>query len=125
MKTGHRTLRVCAAASFGALMLACAHTGGEATDDPRSWYVGRLQVHPVASNPIAKGLLPGLHPLHQQDPNDAWIYVPPRVADSVNLPLVVLLHGAGGSAERVIQNFVRPADQTGTIVVAPKSRAAT
>jgi phospholipase/carboxylesterase len=111
--------------SLLALTVACAHTGGESADDPRSWYMGRLRVHPAGSSPIAKGQLPGLHPLRQDDPNGAWIYVPARVADSANLPLVVLLHGAGGTAERVIQNLVRPADQTGMIVVAPKSRAAT
>ena len=118
-------MRIFAAVPLLALTVACAHSAGEASDDPRSWYVGRLRVHSVSSTPIAKGQLPGLHPLHQENPNDAWIYVPARVADSLNLPLVVLLHGAGGTAERVIQNFVKPADQTGLIVVAPKSRATT
>lgn len=52
------------------------------------------------------------------------IYVPPSYRESVAAPLVILLHGLGGSeTDMVAEKFFRElADATGTIVIAPYAR---
>jgi phospholipase/carboxylesterase len=60
-------------------------------------------------------------------PRDGLLYVPAayRVADPRPVPLVVLLHGAGGSARHGLSLLRSQADELGLILLAPDSRAQT
>jgi len=67
----------------------------------------------------------GLHPLGLDDARDALLYVPESCAESARQPLVVSLHGAGGSATHGIDLFRWLADQRGFLLLAPPSRQQT
>ena len=63
----------------------------------------------------------GENPLHLSDERDGTVYIPRSYKDGTPMPLVVMLHGLSGGAERV--RFMQPfADQFGLIVVAPEAR---
>src|SRR5207247_9971264 len=49
----------------------------------------------------------------------------PASAPRAPLPLLVLLHGAGGSGERVLKRFAAATDEAGIAVLAPDSRDST
>ena len=53
------------------------------------------------------------------------IYVPKSWSREKPSALVVLLHGAGGSSERVLRHIEALADELGLLVLAPESRAVT
>jgi predicted esterase len=55
---------------------------------------------------------------------DAILQMPSKPVDGP-LPLLVMLHGAGGRADRTLQRFGPPADGQGIAVLAPESRGAT
>jgi predicted esterase len=55
---------------------------------------------------------------------DATLQLPSN-APHAPLPLLVLLHGAGGSGERILRRLGPVADETGVAVLAPDSRRAT
>ena len=54
-------------------------------------------------------------------PRDGFIYAP----RAGKLPLIVMLHGATGSAKRVIDHYRDAADKFGFIILAPDSRDTT
>ncbi|HSP15159.1 MAG TPA: PHB depolymerase family esterase [Thermoanaerobaculia bacterium] len=62
-----------------------------------------------------------MFPLGLATGRDALLYVP----RAERLPLVLMLHGAGGNAERVIQNYRSRADEFGFMILAPDSRGVT
>lgn len=64
---------------------------------------------------------PGRHPLMLGDDRDGLIYVPRGYNAGTSMPLVVMLHGAGSSADGVSDLFPL-ADEFGVIVLAPESR---
>lgn len=83
---------------------------------------GRLLSRPTQSP--ATGA-PGLHPLGLDGQRDGLIYVPKTYRVTRPVPLVLMLHGAGGDAEgglKVLQNL---ADPFNTIVLAVDSRQPT
>ena len=55
---------------------------------------------------------------------DGAVYVPAS-APAKGAPLVVYLHGAGGSGARAIERLIEHADRLGMIVIAPDSRGRT
>lgn len=65
------------------------------------------------------------HPLGLGESRDGFLYVPARQDPSQRVPVLLYLHGAGGSGERGIQHLIAHADRTGTIVIAPDSRTQT
>jgi phospholipase/carboxylesterase len=67
----------------------------------------------------------GLQPLGLGAGRDGLCYVPPNYASERPAPLVVMLHGAGGGARGGIDPFLTLADATGSILLAPDSRAQT
>jgi phospholipase/carboxylesterase len=69
--------------------------------------------------------VPGLQPLGIDKGRDGYVYLPRGIASSAAAPLVVYLHGAGGSGRRAIEYVIEHADRTGSIVVAPDSRQMT
>jgi phospholipase/carboxylesterase len=72
------------------------------------------------TSPIA----PGEHPLRLDTDRDGLLVVPRSYSPDKPAPLVVMLHGASGRAQRIAARFPM-ADQSGAILLAPDSRAAT
>lgn len=69
--------------------------------------------------------VPGLHKLGLGSRRDSYIYVPPRYRPDQPLPLVLLLHGAGGHAHDGLRILLHLADKANLILVAPASHAGT
>jgi phospholipase/carboxylesterase len=67
-------------------------------------------------------LPPGLHALGTGGERDGVVSVPVSPTPS---PLMVMLHGAGGTGRRAARLLSPAADQAGCIVLAPDSRSAT
>ena len=86
---------------------------------------GRLQARPGAVDPATPWPLPsGLHPLGMGGARDGRLRVP---ADTTlagkPLPLIVMLHGATGNAERTLRRILPIADQA--LVALPESLGGT
>ena len=64
---------------------------------------------------------PGKHPLGLRKARDGVLYLPPQYEPDAPIPLVLLLHGAGGSGAGVTQRFREYADELGMAFVAPDS----
>ena len=128
MMPGDRRVRVSAWLAFAAIAFqACT----VATDfSPGS--DGRLTVKPptaTASNGAAgtrsDDFTPGKkRPLGHDRSRDAVLQIP-ATPTGQPLPLLVMLHGAGGSGEGVLRRVAAAADEAGVAVLAPDSRDAT
>jgi predicted esterase len=70
-------------------------------------------------------LEPGLQKLGLGSRRDSYIYVPEAYRPDQALPLVLLLHGAGGHAHDGLRILLHLADKDGLILVAPASHATT
>src|SRR5579872_742211 len=81
-------------------------------DDPR------LKARPT---PATATLEPGPHALVSRDGRGGILYIPKGHDPKVPAPLLVMLHGAGNSAEGVSWAF-KLADERGVIILAPDSR---
>jgi phospholipase/carboxylesterase len=80
---------------------------------------GRLSARP--GPPTEAGPL-GLQPLGLDDPRDGLLYVPAGYREDQPVPLVLMLHGAGGSAQRGLAPLRDLADEAGLILLAVDSR---
>jgi phospholipase/carboxylesterase len=74
---------------------------------------------PVKPAPARFG--PGRHALNLERDRDGLVYLPASYQPDVPLPLMIVLHGAGGSAESAVSTFPL-ADELGFIVLATDSR---
>ncbi len=99
--------------------LATACSLGQSQDLSRR--DGRLLARP---RPVATPATHGLTSLAIGRDRDGLLYVP-ELAKSGPVPLVVLLHGAGGSAEGVHRRIFGGADSIGFAVLIPDSRGPT
>ena len=82
--------------------------------------LGRLKTrHSPATEPTK----PGTYPLGLRGGRDGVLYLPPQYTHDAPIPLVLLLHGAGGAGARVAQRFRAYADALGIAFVAPDSTA--
>jgi predicted esterase len=107
------TSGIVASAAFGsACSLETKVAGGED---------GRIAARPVAG---VKTTESGEHALGIFTSRDAILRLPPKPPNGP-LPLLVLLHGAGGSGERVLRRLDIAADEAGIAVLAPDSRSTT
>jgi phospholipase/carboxylesterase len=68
---------------------------------------------------------PGLQPLGIGSERDGVVYAPPGYEPARPLPLVLTLHGAGGSARRGLPRLQALADEHGLLVLAVDSRERT
>jgi predicted esterase len=68
---------------------------------------------------------PGLQKLGLGSRRDSYIYVPQHYRAEQPLPLVLLLHGAGGHAHDGLRILLHLADKESLILVAPASHATT
>jgi len=101
---------VAAPAMLGAKQCAAA---------PQVEELGRLQTRHA---PATERTTPGTYPLGLDKERDGLLYLPPQYSHGTPIPLVLLLHGAGGSGARVAQRFKQYADDLGIAFVAPDSR---
>jgi len=86
---------------------------------------GRVLARPsrlAASGPVAA---PGVQPLKLSTGRDGLLYVPTGYRPDRPAPLVLMLHGAGGSAEHGLTPLRPLADAAGFILLAPASRQQT
>jgi phospholipase/carboxylesterase len=82
---------------------------------------GRLRARPRPGRPDAT-IRSG--PLGLDGDRDAILFIPERAPENAR-PLLVLLHGAGGSGSGILQRLRRFADDAGVVVLAPDSRGST
>jgi predicted esterase len=111
--------------AFGAAAagLIASFTAGAACDVPGPLAAqsdGRLTVKPRTGTRTGG---PRLGALGLDASRDAWLHLP-AVQTNTPLPLVVMLHGAGGNAERFVKRFAQSAE-AGVALLAPSSRAST
>jgi phospholipase/carboxylesterase len=95
----------------GAFATACSNVSEVAADR------GRLVSHVHSGHGGGSGVIP----LHMAQPRDGFLYVP----RAGTLPLVVMLHGAGGGAQRIVDRYRDLADELGFIMLVPESREPT
>jgi len=112
-RSGARTARLVSAF----MVLGCSL--GQSQDLGRR--NGRLSARPqtVAGTPA-----PGLTSLSIGKGRDGFLYVPATL-HSGPVPLVVLLHGAGGAAQGIMSRLSSVADSVGFVVLVPDSRGPT
>jgi predicted esterase len=67
----------------------------------------------------------GLHPLLLDETRDAFLYVPSRYQEDSPTPLVVMLHGATGTAQGGLAPFLAMAETHNMLLLAPSSRLQT
>lgn len=67
----------------------------------------------------------GMHALGLAATRDALLYVPPTYRADQPAPLMVMLHGAGGTADGGVAPVLPLADAAGLVVLAPASRGRT
>jgi predicted esterase len=100
----------------GSAMASEQSDRGNGQTDYRS---GRLSARP--GSPTEAGPL-GLQALGFSDPRDGLLYVPASYREDQPAPLVLMLHGAGGNAQRGLAPLRDLADQGGLILLAVDSR---
>jgi predicted esterase len=84
---------------------------------------GRLKARP--GGPPTRPAGAGLEPLRIGSERDGVIYAPPGYDPSRPAPLVLTLHGAGGSARRGLPRLQSLADEHGLLLLAADSRGRT
>src|SRR6478672_10381735 len=95
---------------------ACGGSEASPADD------GRIGARPKAG--VKTTAERGSHALGLGDGRDATLQVPANASDAP-LPLLLLLHGAGGSAAGILRRLGKAADDAGLAVLAPDSRGRT
>jgi phospholipase/carboxylesterase len=111
---GRRRFAAIAGGAFASLAFggACRFRGA-----PQPGSDGRLTARPSATVTTAAGA----RALGLESGRDAILRVPPKAAGAA-LPLLVLFHGAGGSADGVLRRVGTAAENAGVAVLAPDSR---
>jgi phospholipase/carboxylesterase len=84
---------------------------------------GRLRSRPLPH--VHAERKSGLQPFQFGGRRDGLLYIPTTNQRDRPAPLIVMLHGAGGSAGHGITPFIECADKVGCILLAPESRGGT
>lgn len=83
---------------------------------------GHLIFQPTAAPPTKPPLAPGRNTLGLFETRDAFLVVPDRVDPNVPTPLMVLFHGGGGHAEKILPMMEQHALSRGFLLLVPQSR---
>jgi phospholipase/carboxylesterase len=86
---------------------------------------GRLVARPRPGAGSGESAPAGVRSLGLGSDRDGLVYVPSRYRSDRPLPLLVMLHGAGGDADQVLPMVTSAADADGVLIVAPASRGRT
>ena len=114
--TRRRFVRLTGGALAGAPLVAACRSNAATRDS------GRITARPKAAVGARAGRpAPGSHPLDLGGERDAVLMVPAG-APATPLPLLVLLHGAGGNGGNMLRRLGAAADAAGIAVLAPDSR---
>lgn len=81
--------------------------------------MGRLSF--THAHPTKSPLQPGRNFLGIAEERDAVLYVPTGLEPNVAVPLLVMFHGAGGSAEKVLPFLEEHAERNRFLLLAPQS----
>jgi phospholipase/carboxylesterase len=112
-----------AAAGVGAAgAVAAACNGGAVKDALALQAGGRLSARPATPTGT---IAPGEQPLSLGSGRDGLLYVPAGYSAATPAPLVLMLHGATGSARGALRPFRELADEAGLVLLAPESRGTT
>jgi phospholipase/carboxylesterase len=96
-----------------------------ASTTTRGATAGKPATDPPISGALSAEFAPGTtRPLKLDRSRDAVLQLPAK-ATGQPLPLLVMLHGAGGSGEGVLRRVAAAAEDAGVAVLAPDSRDAT
>jgi phospholipase/carboxylesterase len=101
--------------------LASAAFGGCSLPLPAAGLDGRLKARPIRG---VKTTAQGTFALGLGGERDAILQMPTKAVTGP-LPLMVLLHGAGGTGQRMLRRLGPAGDAAGIAVLAPDSRAST
>lgn len=83
---------------------------------------GHLTFQPAAAAPSKPPLAPGRNALGLFEPRDALLVVPEGIEPSVPTPLMVLFHGGGGHAEKILPMMEQHAMARGFLLLVPQSQ---
>lgn len=84
---------------------------------------GDLTARPT--QPITAQSPTGLQPLALASPRDGFLYVPSTYQPANPLPLIIMLHGAGGTARGSLSYFLPALEHAGVLLLLPDSRQTT
>ena len=121
VSSGTFTRRRFVGMSFHGLMAGMSAACLSGPDDEET-NDGRLTARPGAVTGMAE---PGITGLNFGGFKDGVLLVPAGYSASQPVPLMVLLHGAGGLGSQVIQRFTELADELRIAILAPDSRGGT
>ena len=113
-------LEIAALGATSAVAAACG--AGPVKDAIALQAGGRLAARPKTPT---GSITPGEQPLSLDNGRDGLLYVPANYSAATPAPLVVMLHGAGGSARGALRPFRELADDAGLVLLAPESRGPT
>ncbi len=82
------------------------------------------RLHVPSSAPL-RAAIPGLQPLKLGGSRDGLLYVPTSYVSVEPMPLVILLHGSGGSAGSWFGSYADRAEAAHAVLLAPDSRGTT
>jgi phospholipase/carboxylesterase len=125
--TRRRFLLAGARLAVGALLAGCAvpELAGRGAGQRRGNAELTARPRTGAPEPPAEPLPPGDRPLGLVAERDPVLHVPPGLVPGRAAPLLVSLHGAGGSVAAGLALLQPSADEHGLLVVAPASRGTT
>ncbi|MEP9375866.1 esterase [Aquabacter sp. CN5-332] len=83
---------------------------------------GHLTFQPAAVAPTKPPLASGRNALGLFEPRDAMLVVPEGIDPSVPTPLMVLFHGGGGHAEKILPMMEQHALSRGFLLLVPQSQ---
>ena len=95
---------------------------GTVGESARGHGSGQLSARPGPATAPAPAPAAGLQPLGLDADRDALLYVPGHVAQGTPSPMVLLLHGAGGTAEAGLAPLLDLADDAGVVLLSPPAR---
>jgi phospholipase/carboxylesterase len=98
----------------------CTFSAGRVMLDP--FLVGHLTFQPLEAAPSKPPLEPGRNALGLFETRDAMLVVPEGVDPNVPTPLMVLFHGGGGHAEKILPMMEQHALSRGFLLLVPQSQ---